>query len=413
MVVYLDNAATSWPKPKTVLEAMAHFMNDIGANPGRSGHRLSVEAGRIICDGRDIVAKLFNIDDPMHVVFGLNATDGLNLAIRGTLKKGDHVITSSMEHNSVMRPLRDLEKEGVEITVVQCSKEGFLDPVDVIPAIKKNTKLIVMNHGSNVAGSLLPLREVGKIAHEHNIRFAIDAAQTAGVIPIDFKKDNVDMVAFTGHKGLLGPQGTGGLAIADDMTEKDLRHIRSGGTGSRSEFEVQPEFFPDKYESGTMNTVGIAGLVAGVEYILAEGIDKIHAREMRHTKRFIKGLLDISEVTLYGGRDERRATATMSINIKDMAQSDVGLVLDEQYDIMVRVGLHCAPLAHKTLGTSPNGTVRLAAGYFTTDKEVEFAIDAIEEIATHKGKAKAQANAMPKNESICRPKTGKAKTGKK
>ena len=407
MVIYLDNAATSWPKPKQMLEAMINFTNNVGSNPGRSGHRLSVEAGRIVCDARDNIAKLFNIEDPMHVVFGLNATDGLNLAIRGTLQKGDHVITSSMEHNSVMRPLRDLEKEGVEITVVQCSKEGFLAPEDVIPAIKKNTKLIVMNHGSNVVGSLLPLREVGKIAREHHIRFAIDAAQTAGVIPIDFKNDNVDLVAFTGHNGLLGPQGTGGLAITDLMTEKDLRHIRSGGTGSKSEFEVQPEFFPDKYESGTLNTVGLAGLVAGVQFILDEGIDKIHAREMRHTKRFIKGLQDIPDVILYGGKDETRQTATMSINIKDMSQSDIGLILDEEYDIMVRVGLHCAPLAHRTIGTLPRGTVRLAAGYFTTDKEVEVALGAIKEIADNKGSAKAKAKAIPRNESICKPGAGK------
>ncbi len=411
MVIYLDNAATSWPKPKQMLEAMVNFTNNIGANPGRSGHRLSVEAGRIVCDARDNVAKLFGIEDPMHIVFGLNATDGLNLAIRGTVKKGDHVITSSMEHNSVMRPLRDLEKEGVQITVVQCSKEGFLDPKDVVPAIKPSTKLIVMNHGSNVVGSLLPLREVGKIAKEHKIRFAIDAAQTAGVIPIDFKKDNVDLVAFTGHKGLLGPQGTGGLAIADHLTEKDLRHIRSGGTGSRSEFEVQPEFFPDKYEAGTMNTVGLAGLSAGVQYILDEGINKIHEREMRHTKRFITGLKDMDGVILYGGKDVTRQTATMSINLKDMSQSDVGLLLDEEYDIMVRVGLHCAPLAHKTIGTLPNGTVRLAAGYFTTDQEVETALRAIEEIAKNKGQAKAAAKAAPKTDTICRPKS--AKNGKK
>ena len=313
-IIYLDNAATSWPKPKTVLEAMAYFMNEVGANPGRSGHRLSVEAGRLILSARENVAKLFNIEDPMHVVFGLNATDGLNLAIRGTVRKGDHVITSSMEHNSVMRPLRDLEKEGVEVSVVQCSKEGFLRPEDIVPAIRPNTKLIVMNHGSNIIGSLLPLREVGKVAHEHNIRFAIDSAQTAGVIPIDFKRDNVDLVAFTGHKGLFGPQGTGGLAIADHLTEKDLRHIRSGGTGSKSEYEVQPEFFPDKYESGTMNTVGLAGLAAGVQFILDETIEKIHAREMVITKRFIQGLSKTPDVTLYGGKDEKRQTSTMSIN---------------------------------------------------------------------------------------------------
>jgi len=391
MVTYLDNAATSWPKPTQVLEAMANFASHIGANPGRSGHRLSVEAGRLICDARDTIAKLFNLEDPMHVVFGLNATDGLNLAIRGTVTTGDHVITSSMEHNSVMRPLRGLEKEGVEVTVVQCSNEGFLDPADIVPAIKPNTRLIIMNHGSNVVGSLLPLREVGRIAREHDIRFAVDAAQTAGVIPIDFKTDHVDLVAFTGHKGLLGPQGTGGLAIADHLAEKDLRHLRSGGTGSRSEFEVQPEFFPDKYESGTMNTVGLAGLAAGVQYILDQGIDNIREKEMRHTRKLIEGLDAIPDVILYGAKDPQRQTATLSFNIGDMSQSDIGLILDEDYDIMVRVGLHCAPLAHRTLGTFPRGTVRLAPGCFTTDEEIGAVLKAIREIAENKGRAKEMA----------------------
>ena len=394
-MLYLDNAATSWPKPDCVAKAMMRFMNEVGANPGRSGHRLSVEAGRIVNDARENVAKIFNEQDPLKVLFGLNATDALNLGIRGTIvePKGAHVITSSMEHNSVARPLRDLEKLGLEITIVPCSKEGFLDPADVNEAIKKNTKLIVMNHGSNVSGSLLPLRGVGKVVRDHGLPFLVDTAQTAGVIPIDMQADFVDMVAFTGHKGLLGPQGTGGLVVGDQLTEKDLAHIRSGGTGSKSEFEVQPPFFPDKYESGTMNTVGLAGLAAGTGWILNETVEKIHDHEMALTRRMLRGLAGIQGITVCGGKDEKRQTSTISINIEGLQQSDVGLILDEDYDIMVRVGLHCAPLAHKTLGTFPAGTVRLAMGYFVKESDVDYALDALKGIAERGAKAKKEKGA--------------------
>jgi len=380
-MIYFDNAATSWPKPDTVVPAMNRFMNEVGANPGRSGHRLSVEAGRIINDGRENVAELFKVKDPMRVVFGINATDGLNLGIRGILRKGDHVITSSMEHNSVMRPLRELEQNGtIELTVVQCTGEGILDPDDVENAVRRDTRLMVLNHASNIVGTLLPVRQVGKIAHEHGAFFMIDAAQTGGCIPIDMTADHIDLLGFTGHKGLLGPQGTGGLVIGERVNAKDLRILKSGGTGSRSEFERQPDFLPDKYESGTMNTVGLAGLAAGVRFVLDETVERIHEKELKLSRKFIHGATATPGLTLYGTRDERKQTPTFSFNLEGMAPSEVGFALDEDYGIMCRVGLHCAPAAHRTIGTFPDGTVRFGFGYFTTEEEVDFALASLEEM---------------------------------
>jgi len=379
-MIYLDNAATSWPKPESVVQAMVEFMNNVGANPGRSGHRLSVEAGRIINDAREKVAELFNVEDPLRVIFGINATDGLNLGIRGILGKGDHVVTGSMEHNSVMRPLRDLEREGVELTVVPCSGEGFLEAQDVAAAIRKNTRLIVVNHASNVVGSILPIREIGSIARDHGALFMIDAAQTGGCFPIDMKADHIDLLGFTGHKGLLGPQGTGGLVIGEGVDIRELRPLKSGGTGSKSEFENQPPFLPDKYESGTMNTVGLAGLTAGIEFLQGETIGKVHEKEMGLTRTFLQGARDIPDLKVYGSLDEKRQTSTVSFNITGQSQSEAGFILDEEYDIMCRVGLHCAPSAHRTIGTFPDGTIRFGMGYFITEDDVAFSLEALGEM---------------------------------
>lgn len=379
-MIYFDNAATTWPKPSTVVSAMTEFMNEIGANPGRSGHHLSVKAGRIVLNARENIATLLNVKDPMRVVFGMNATEALNLGIRGLLKRGDHVITGSMEHNSVMRPLREIEREGVEVTVVPFSKEGFLAPENIDEAIKKNTKLIVLNQASNIVGSILPTREVGKIARENEILYMIDSAQTAGCIPMDMEADCIDLLAFTGHKSLFGPQGTGGLVIGEKVDIKKLRPLKSGGTGSKSEFELQPDFLPDKYESGTMNTVGLAGLAAGVRFVLDETVEKIRKKEMELTRKFLEGASEISNLTLYGGCDEKTQTSTVSFNIKDISPSKVGLILDEEYDISCRVGLHCAPSAHKTIGTFPDGTVRFGFGYFNTLTEIDHALQALREM---------------------------------
>lgn len=384
-MIYFDNAATSWPKPDTVVQAMAEFMNQIGANPGRSGHRKSVEAGRIVNDARENIAELFKIKDPMRVVFGLNATEALNLGIKGILKKGDHVITGSMEHNSVMRPLRDLENKGVELTIVQCSVEGFLKPEDVAEAVKGNTRLIVLNHASNVVGSIIPTREIGKIARESHVPFMLDAAQSAGCIPIDMEIDSIDLLVFTGHKSLMGPQGTGGIIIGEGVDIETLTPLKFGGTGSRSEFEFQPDFLPDRYESGTMNTVGLAGLAAGVRFVLNESVEKIQEKEMRLTKRVIENALGIQGLKLFGGHDATKQTPTLSFTLEGISPSEAGLILDEEFEIMCRVGLHCAPSAHKTIGTFPDGTIRFAMGYFNTEAEVDFALGVINKMVSRNG----------------------------
>jgi len=370
----MDNAATSHPKPDVVIQAMTDYIKNIGASSGRSGHRLSIEAGRIVYETREAVAELFNFSDPLRVVFCCNVTESLNLAVFGLLQPGDSVITSSIEHNSVMRPLRALEAEGVELTVVKCSQGGFLKPRDVQKAIKENTKLIVLNHASNVVGSILPIAEVGSIACENGIIFLVDVAQTAGSYPIDMEEMKIDLLAFTGHKAMFGPQGTGGLCISEGI---ELKPLKWGGTGSRSEEEYQPDFLPDKYESGTVNVVGLAGLGAGVRFVLSEGVQAIREKEKELTKKLMDGLSDINAITIYGGMDVDKKVGLVSFNIDGMMPSEVGFQLDEEYEIMCRVGLHCTPAAHKTIGTFPTGTVRLSISHFTTEEEVQETIKAV------------------------------------
>jgi len=353
----------------------------VGANPGRAGHRLAIEAGRIVYDAREAVAELFNAPDPLRVVFGANVTEALNLALRGLLRPGDHVVTSSMEHNAMMRPLRALEGRGVEVTVVQCSPQGTLDPADVEAAIRSNTKLVALNHASNVVGSVLPVPEVGAICRRHGLLLLVDAAQTGGVYPIDVQADGIDLLGFTGHKALGGPMGTGGLIVGERVDEKRMEPLMRGGTGSNSEYEVQPDFLPDMFESGTPNAVGLAGLGAGVRWVLARGVDAIRAHEVALTQRLIDGLRSIPGVIVYGTLDAELQTATVSFNIAGMAPSEVGLRLDDEYGIMCRVGLHCAPTAHKTLGSFPDGTVRFGLSVFSMLEEVEAAPVAVEKLA--------------------------------
>jgi len=379
-MTYLDNAATSWPKPDETWQAMEHFMRSIGANPGRSGHRLSIEAGRILLEARESLAELFGIEDPLRICFTRNATEALNLAICGILNPGDHCITTSMEHNSVMRPLRALERGGVEVTTIPCSPHGELGPQEVERAIKKQTRLIVLTHASNVVGTLLPVAEVGKIARANGVPFCVDAAQTAGACPIDVKEMRIDLLAFTGHKSLCGPQGTGGLYIREGL-EKMLDPLMRGGTGSRSEFQEQPDFMPDKYESGTPNTVGIAGLGAGVRFCLAQGVAHIRTKEEGLTRMLIEGLGSIPDCVPYGCGDAERRIAVVSFNITGLTPSEVTMELDEGFNIMSRPGLHCAPAAHQTIGTFPQGTVRLSAGYFTTEEQIAVAQEAVGKIA--------------------------------
>lgn len=384
-VIYLDNAASSWPKPDATWQAMEHFMRNIGANPGRSGHRLSIEAGRILMDAREALAELFGAEDPLRIVFTRNATESLNLAIRGLLRAGDHCITSSMEHNSVMRPLRALEKRGVNVTIISCSSKGELDPQEIEKAIQSNTRLIVITHASNVTGTLMPIDEVGKIARTYGVFFCIDAAQTAGAYPISVEEMHIDLLAFTGHKSLYGPQGIGGLYIRKGL-EKELEPLMRGGTGSRSEFQEQPDFMPDKYESGTPNTVGIAGLGAGARFILAQGVVQIRAKEQALTRILIEGLQSIPGTSVYGSRDAERQVAIVSFNIAGLTPSEITMELDEEFGIMSRPGLHCAPAAHQTINTFPQGTVRLSAGYFTTEEEIASSLEAVGSIAARSSK---------------------------
>jgi cysteine desulfurase family protein len=379
--IYLDNAATSWPKPPSVGAAITRYLEQVGANPGRSGHSLSIKAGRIVDSARESLSELFHIDNPLRIVFGSNGTEALNLALCGLLRPGDHAITSSMEHNSVMRPLRHLEKEGMALTVVPCKPDGTLDCSLIEAAIRPNTTLIGLTHASNVIGTLLPIAAVGHIARKHHLLMLVDTASTAGAIPINMDRDCIDLLAFTGHKSLLGPTGTGGLVIGERVDISRLRPLKRGGTGSRSESEEQPEILPDRYESGTLNIMGLAGLDAGVRWILGRGIDAIRAHHQEMTQSFIGGLADISGVTVYGTLDSRQQVGTVSFNINGVSPSEAGFYLDEEFDIQCRVGLHCAPAAHQTIGTFPIGTVRFAPGVFTSTGDLIRVLDAVEQIA--------------------------------
>jgi cysteine desulfurase family protein len=378
--IYFDNAATSWPKPPETILAMQNYLQNVGGSPGRSGHRLSLEAARIVFDTREKLAQLFNISDALRIVLTRNATEGLNIAVFGLLKSGDHVITSGMEHNSVMRPLRAMEARGVGMTVVPCASDGLIDPGDILKAINKNTRAILITNASNVTGTVMPIAEIGKIARERDLALCVDAAQTAGCYPIDVVAMNIDLLAFTGHKALFGPSGTGGLYIREGL-EKRIEPICVGGTGSRSEMEVQPDFMPDRYESGTPNTVGIAGLKAGVEFILSEGISKIKDKEEKLVQMFMDGVKDLSGIMLYGQTSVQRRTPAVSFNFAGKDPASVAMELDEQFGIMCRSGLHCAPSAHKTIGTYPVGTVRFSFSYFNTEEQIISSIEALKKIS--------------------------------
>jgi cysteine desulfurase family protein len=382
-IIYFDNAATSWPKPASMMEAMADFNGSVGANPGRSGHRLSIEAGRIVFDTREALAGLLGAADPFTVVFARNATEAINTAVRGLLRPGDHVVTSGMEHNSVMRPLRAAEQEGLELTVVPCSQAGDLDPADVKKALRKNTKALFVTHASNVTGTIMPVEELAALARHHGVLICVDAAQTAGSVPIDVERSGIDLLFFTGHKSLYGPQGTGGFYIRKGL-EKMVQPLERGATGSRSEFEEHPDFMPDRFESGTPNTIGIAGLGGGLRHVLEAGVENIRRREMALTEMFLRGLSEIPGVAMYGHRDVSRRTPVVSFTIEGWSTSELSFELDEKYGIMSRPGLHCAPSAHRSTGTFPSGTVRFSFGLFNEEGQISSALKAIAEISLKK-----------------------------
>lgn len=376
-VIYFDNAATSWPKPPCVAEAMVAFLTNVGANPGRSTHRLSVQSGRIVYTTRDTVAHFFGASDPLRVVFGPNATEAINLALVGCLSSGDHVVTSSMEHNSMMRPLRALEREGVEVTIINATEDGRVSPADVAKEIRANTVLIAINHASNVTGTLQPIAEIGALARRAGLLLLVDTTQTAGAYPLHMGRNRIDLLAFTGHKSLLGPTGTGGLILGERVNAERMRPLKRGGTGSNSELEEQPVFPPDAFESGTPNVVGLAGLNAGIGWIMKHGLDAIRTHEKGLTQRMIDGLSDIPGITVYGPKSAELQVGIVSFNVEGVEPSEVGLLLDENHDIMCRVGLHCAPAAHRTIGTWPIGTVRFSLSIFNTEGEVDAAVKTV------------------------------------
>lgn len=380
-MIYLDNAATSWPKPPEVIQAIVKALEKSGGNPGRSGHDLSIQAGKNVYNTRELVAKLFNAPDPLRIIFTLNATHAINLALSGILKPGDRVVTSKMEHNSVMRPLRTLERNGVEVKIANCSCDGLLDFDEFRYLVNAGARLVVINAASNVIGTIQNIREAAKTAHKAGAIILVDAAQTAGTLDINMQEMDIDLLAFSGHKGLLGPTGTGGLIISNNFNTSEMQPVFYGGTGSRSEYEEQPDFLPDKFESGTPNSVGIAGLGASIRYVLDMGVSRIRKQEITHTQALIDGLSVIERVKVYGTGDANHSTAIVSFTIDGMHVSEIGLRLTNEFEIMSRVGLHCAPSAHKAIGTFPTGTVRLAPGIFTSPDEITQTIEAIEKIA--------------------------------
>lgn len=379
-MIYMDNAATTFPKPEKVYQAVDYFNRFMGGNPGRGSNKATLQAGSVLLDCRDALADLFNINESAQIAFTLNITDAVNTALKGLLNPGDHVITTSMEHNAVARPLYVMSQQGIEWTAVPCAADGTLDPEEVRKAIRPNTRLICILHASNLTGTIMPAAAVGKIARENGILFMLDSAQSAGVLPIDVEEMGIDILAFTGHKGLLGPQGTGGLYIRPDL---EIRPLKEGGTGSFSEYLEHPRMMPDLLESGTQNTPGIAGLLAGVQTIKEIGIEKIRKHERELTDLLISGLKALPGVKVYGPGSSALQTAVVSFNISEMDCGELSLNLDYQYGIITRSGLHCAPLAHKTLGSFERGSCRLSPGYFNTVEDIEHVIQAVHELSNH------------------------------
>ncbi|MDB1923904.1 aminotransferase class V-fold PLP-dependent enzyme [Clostridium tertium] len=375
-MIYLDNAATSFPKPSKVYEEVLNCMKNYCANPGRGSHDMAIISAMKVMETRNLICELFNIKDPFNLIFTSNATEALNIAIKGVLKNGDHVISTVIEHNSVLRPLNSMEKQGVEITLVGVDKAGYVNPLDIKNEIKKNTKIIIINHISNVLGSIQDITSIGKIAREKEIIFMVDASQSAGVISIDVESSYIDLLAFPGHKGLLGPQGTGGLFIREGI---NLSNFNEGGTGSNSHFMIQPDFMPDKFESGTLNTPGIAGLCEGLKFIKRVGIDSIKKVEDELMKYFIDEIRKLSYIKIYGNNSLNERSAVVSFNIDGVDASIVGEELNE-YGIAVRTGYHCTPLIHDIIGTEYAGTVRVSLGCFNVLQDIDELLESIRKI---------------------------------
>lgn len=381
--IYCDNGATSYPKAPHVGESMINYINNIGCNVNRGAYSSSYEAENVVYETRELLCELFDFDKPENVIFTANITTSLNIVLKGLLSEGDHVIVSSMEHNAVMRPLNSLSKKGVTITKVPCNNLGEIDIKNIESSIKENTKAVIMTHGSNVCGTLLPINEIGQICKNNNIIFIVDSAQTAGIIDISMKKSNIDILCFTGHKGLLGPQGIGGFLIREHIVPL-VAPLIEGGTGSLSEQEVQPTYMPDKYQSGTSNLPAIYGLNASLKYLIEVGIENIYSKEMELTKKFIDGILSIDESLLVGKKDVENRTSVVSLDFKNLDNGLVCHQLDKTYNIQTRSGLHCAPSAHKSLGTFPDGTVRFSFGHFNSEEDVDYVLNSLVDIISSK-----------------------------
>ncbi|MFO7722592.1 MAG: aminotransferase class V-fold PLP-dependent enzyme [Bacteroidales bacterium] len=380
-MIYLDNSATSFPKPEMVYTYMCDFYRNHGVSPGRSGFDAAIETEEVVFGTRKLLTEFFNGDDPNRLTFSYNASDSLNMIIQGLAEPGDHVITTCLEHNSVLRPLHHLELSGmIEVTYLPFDARGYIDPDDVRKAIRKNTKMAVINHCSNVIGTIQPIREIGAICREAGVFLVLDSTQSAGAIPIDIKALNVDVIVFTGHKCLMGPTGIGGSYVCDHVP---VRYTRFGGTGVRSAQKTHLEEFPYRLECGTLNLLGVAGLKAGVRWVLDQGIETLHRGEMRLWNKLTQGLRDIDNITLYCADSDKNHNPVLSLNVRGLDSGDVGIMLDVDHSIACRTGLQCAPKVHEVIGTDKiHGTVRLSIGPFNTDADIDAAIAAMEEIAS-------------------------------
>lgn len=377
--IYLDNASTTFPKPKEVAEAVYHYMTQVGSNVSRGGYDNAYRTEELVYETRQNLTDLFNAPDCKNVIFTKNITESLNIILKGFLHPGDHLLVSSMEHNAVMRPLVQLRQKNISFTRVPCSHNGTLDVNDLAKYLQPNTRLVVMTHASNVCGTVLPIEKVGQFCQEHNLKFVADTAQTAGVWPIDMQKMHIDALAFTGHKGLLGPQGIGGFILHEDMIEK-IEPLISGGTGSISHMEEIPHFMPDRFEAGTMNLPGIIGLNAGLNWLKQTTCSAVKQHELMLTQYFLDGIASLNNenILIAGRRDISQRTGVVSIQVKNREIAQLAYELDDKFGIMTRVGLHCAPSAHKTLGTYPQGTIRFSFGWWNTREDIEAAVNALE-----------------------------------
>jgi len=380
MTIYLDNAATSFPKPESVYTALDRFARSSLANPGRAGHKMALAAEHTLDDGRHRLNQFFNGKSPDRFAFTLNGTDALNMAFKGVIAEGDHVITTNLEHNSVSRPLRAMELAGfITLTRLSADAGGTIDPQSIRHAITPKTRLIAITHASNVLGTVQPIQEIGTIAREHDILFLVDAAQTAGVIPIDVQSMNIDLLAFPGHKSLLGPTGTGALYIAPRVK---IKPWREGGTGGDSSTETQPKDFPYFMEGGTPNVLGVAGLIAGIQYVVETGLHQIHTHENALVERFCKQLDEIGGFEVFGHRDSSKRVATLAFRSEVVSAAELGGILDQAFDIAIRPGLHCSPYIHKAVGSFPDGLVRVSPGPFSTEGDIDQLANALREITS-------------------------------